>query len=119
MFAIYLYLRYPGERLVSFLAFSACAALLLSIFAVVIFPSVGIDAFQQDAWRGIFGQRNNCAAVCCSFLVLELHFRPHALFEQCMRGSIFFLSAVFIVMSGSRTGWNLAALAVFSPAACV
>ncbi len=112
LFAIYLYLRYPGERLVSFLAFSACAALLLSIFVVVIFPSVGIDAFQQDAWRGIFGQRNNCAAVCCLFLVLGLHFRPHALFEQCMRGSILFLSAVFIVMSGSRTGWILAALAV-------
>jgi exopolysaccharide production protein ExoQ len=112
LFAIYLYLRYPGERLVSFLAFTACAALLLSIFAVIALPGVGIDTIQDNAWRGIFGQRNNCAAVCCLFLVLGLHYRARALVEQLMRTSILFLSAVFIVMSGSRTGWIITAFAL-------
>jgi exopolysaccharide production protein ExoQ len=112
LFAVYLCLRYPGERLVSYLTFAASIALLLSIGVAMAFPSVGIDAFQQDAWRGIFDQRNNCAAVCVLFLVVGLHYRPRALTERLMRESVVFLSAVFIVMSGSRTGWILTLLAL-------
>lgn len=112
LFAIYLYLRYPGSRLVSFLAFVACIALLLCALAVVAFPTVGIDAFQQGAWRGIFGQRNNCAEVCTLFLAVGLHTPVRGLAEQIIRGSVIFLSLVFIVMSGSRTGWLLAVLAL-------
>jgi exopolysaccharide production protein ExoQ len=112
LFAIYLYVRYPGQRMVSFLTFAASIALLLSALAVIAFPGVGIDAFQQDAWRGVFGQRNNCATVCSLFLALALHCRPRGLTERITRGSVLFLSVVFIVMSGSRTGWIVAALAV-------
>jgi O-antigen ligase len=112
LFALYLYLRYPGERLISFLTFAAAISLLLSIFAVIVFPSIGIDAFQQNSWRGIFGQRNNCAAVCTLFLVLGLHYRARVFTEYVTRGIVLFLSALFILMSGSRTGWILAALAL-------
>jgi len=112
LFALYLYLRYPGERLISFLTFAAAISLLLSIFVVIVFPSIGIDGFQQDSWRGIFGQRNNCAAVCTLFLVLGLHYRARVFTEHLTRGIVLFLSALFILMSGSRTGWILAALAL-------
>lgn len=112
LFAVYLYLRYPGERIISFLTFTASISLLLSMLAVILFPSVGIDAFQQNSWRGIFGQRNNCAAVCTFFLVLGLHYRARAFAEHLMRGAVLLLSIIFIVMSGSRTGWLLAALGV-------
>lgn len=112
LFAMYLYLRYPGDRVVSFLTFAAFVSLVLCVVAVVAFPNVGIDAYQQDAWRGIFGQRNNCAAACALFLVLGLHVRAWGIVEKLMQGAVVFLSLVFIVMSGSRTGWVLTILAI-------
>ncbi len=112
LFAVYLYVRYPGERLVSFLTFAAAISLLMCAFAVVFFPSVGIDSFQEDAWRGVFGQRNNCAVICTFFFVLGLHYHARILTEYILRGTVLFLAAVFIVMSGSRTGWLLTALAL-------
>ena len=112
LFAIHLYVRYPGDRIVSFLSFSASVALLLCIFAVIAFPGIGIDAFQQNAWRGIFGQRNNCAAACALFLVVGLHTRTQELVEQLIRGSVIALSVLFIAMSGSRTGYILAIFAL-------
>jgi O-antigen ligase len=112
LFAIYLFVRYPGERVVSFLSFAAFVSLALCVLSVVVFPSVGIDSYQQDAWRGIFGQRNNCAATCTLFLVVGLHAPVRGLIEQLIRWSVVFLSLVFIVMSGSRTGWLVTALAI-------
>jgi exopolysaccharide production protein ExoQ len=111
LFAIFLCVRYPGDRLVSFLTLSAFVALMLCMLAVIAFPSVGIDAFQQDSWRGIFGQRNNCATACTLFLTVGLHTKTRGVIEQLLRASVIVLSLVFIVMSGSRTGFILAALA--------
>jgi exopolysaccharide production protein ExoQ len=112
LFAVYLYLRYPGRRLLAFLTFSAAISLLISLASVIFVPSVGIDSFQQDAWRGIFGQRNNCAVICVFFLLAALHYRSRILTERMMRGFVVVVAATFIVMSGSRTGWLLAALAL-------
>jgi exopolysaccharide production protein ExoQ len=111
LFAVYLFVRYPGERLVSFLSFAAAISLLMCAFAVVFVPSVGIDAYQQEAWRGVFGQRNNCAVICVCFIVVALHHRACVLDEHIVRWTVFILASVFIVMSGSRTGWALTALA--------
>jgi len=111
LFAVYLYVRYPGRRLVEFLTFAAAVSLLISIFLVIAVPRIGIDAFQQDSWRGIFGQRNNCAAVCALYLVLALHDRTRTFAGQVFRAIVIVLSLVFIVMSGSRTGWALTLLA--------
>ena len=112
LFAIYLYVRFPGDRILSFLSFAASVALLLCLFVVIAFPGVGIDAFQQNAWRGIFGQRNNCAAACTLFLVVGLHSRTQGLVEKLIRGSVIILSFVFIAMSGSRTGYILTIFAL-------
>jgi O-antigen ligase len=112
LFAVYLYKRYPGERIVSFLAFAAFVSLACCVLSVTVFPSVGIDPRQQDAWRGIFGQRNNCAVACSLFLAVGLHARTRGLIDQLMRGSTIVLSLVFIVMSGSKQGWILAALTI-------
>ena len=40
LFAVYLYVRYPGERLISFVTFAAAIALLMCAFAVVFVPVV-------------------------------------------------------------------------------
>jgi exopolysaccharide production protein ExoQ len=112
LFAVYLYLHFPGSRIVSFLTFVAFISLFLCAISVVAFPAIGIDSFQQNAWRGIFGQRNNCAAACTFFLAVALHAQTRGLIERIIRSSVILLSLIFIVMSGSRTGWLLAALAV-------
>lgn len=112
LFAMYLYLRYPGERILSLLTFGAFVSLCLCALAVIAFPSIGIDAFQDNAWRGIFAQRNVCAAICTLFLALGLHYQARGLSSQLIRGSVLFLSVLFIIMSGSRTGWILATLAL-------
>lgn len=112
LFAICLYLRYPGERIVSFLTLGASVSLFLCLLSVLVFPSVGIDAFQQDAWRGIFGQRNYCAAACTLFLVVALHARAHGIVERMIQWSVLILAPVFVVMSASRAGWIIALFAV-------
>lgn len=112
LFALYLYLRYSKSRLISFLLFGAFVALVICVLSVTVFPTVGIDPRQGDAWRGMFGQRNNCAIACVLFLVVALHARSGGLADQLMRGSVILLSLLFIVMSGSRQGWLLAALTI-------
>ena len=112
LFAVYIYVKYPGEKLVSYLSFAAFISLCLCLITVIAFPSIGIDAEQADAWRGIFGQRNNCAAACTLFMVVGLHWQAWGLSQRLMRGAVIFLSLAFIVMSGSRTGWIVAAIAL-------
>jgi O-antigen ligase len=112
LFAVYLYVRYPGRRMIEFLTLAAAISLLISIFLVIFVPSSGIDEFQQGAWRGVFDQRNNCAVVCTLFLVVALHYRARFLGEHIVRGTVLLLAPLFIVMSGSRTGWVLTALAL-------
>ena len=112
LFVAYLYVRYPAERLLWFMTLSAAVSLILSAMAVVFFPSIGIDAYQQNAWRGILWQRNNCATACVFYLVIGLQYRARVPLEYTLRGIVLLLSLVFIVMSGSRTGWGLAVFAL-------
>jgi exopolysaccharide production protein ExoQ len=112
LFALHVLSRYPGGRIISFLNILAFVSLSLCVISVVAFPGVGIDAYQQDAWRGIFGQRNNCAAICVLFLIVALHAYTRDAVEQLIRSVNILLSLVFIVMSGSRTGWIVAAIAI-------
>jgi exopolysaccharide production protein ExoQ len=112
LFAIYLYARYPKDTLLLFLTGGAAICLLLSLLAVIFLPSVGIDPYQQDAWRGLFFQKNNCATICTFFFVLGLHLKPTSLSERMLRFLVIALALLFVVMSGSRTGWILSLLAL-------
>jgi exopolysaccharide production protein ExoQ len=112
LFAIYLYARYPKDTLLLFLTGGAAICLLLSLLAVILLPSVGIDAYQQDAWRGVFSQKNNCATVCTLFFALAVHLKPRSISERMLRFLVIALSILFVVMSGSRTGWVLSLLAL-------
>jgi O-antigen ligase len=112
LFAIYLYVRYPKDTLLLFLTGGAAICLLLSLLAVVFMPSLGIDPYQQDAWRGLFFQKNNCATICTLFFVLGLHLKPTSISERMLRFLVIVLAILFVVMSGSRTGWVLSLLAL-------
>lgn len=112
LFAVYLYVRYPGTRLLEFLMFGAVLALIASIFLVAFVPAVGMDPYQNNGWRGVFGHKNNCSAVCTLFLVLALHRRPCSFSGSLQRWTVLLLSTVLIVMSGSRTGWVMTLVAL-------
>ena len=111
LFAVYLYARYPKDTLLVFLTGGAAICLLLSLIAVIFVPSIGIDAYQQDAWRGLFSQKNNCATLCTLFFVLAVHLKPTSISERLLRFMVIALAILFVVMSGSRTGWILSLLA--------
>jgi O-antigen ligase len=112
LFAIYLYVRYPKDSLLLFLTGGAAICLVLSLLAVIFMPSLGTDPYQQDAWRGLFSQRNNCATVCTLFFALAVHLKPTSIGERMLRFLVIALAILFIVMSGSRTGWILSLLAL-------
>lgn len=112
LFAVFLYVRFPGDQLISFLGGLALLALLASAFAVVFFPSIGLDPLQQDSWRGVFAQRINCSVHCTCFLVIGLHYRAQRLTQHVLRAAILLLALLFIVMSASLTGWLIATFAV-------
>jgi O-antigen ligase len=112
LFAVFLYVRFPGDQLISFLAGVAGFALLACVFVVVFFPNIGIDLLQQDSWRGVFAQHINCAVHCICFLVIGLHYRARHFTEYVLRATVLFLALLFIVMSGSRTGWLVTAFAL-------
>lgn len=112
LFAIYLYARYPKDTLLVFLTGGAAIAVLLSLLAVIFMPSLGTDPYQQDAWRGLFSQKNNCATVCTLFFALAVHLKPTSISERMLRFMVIALAILFIVMSGSRTGWILSLLAL-------
>jgi O-antigen ligase len=112
LFAVYLYVRFPGDQLISFLTGAAAVALLACTFVVVFFPNIGVDALQEDSWRGVFSQRNNCAVYCVCFLVIGLHYRARHLAQYFLRATVLLLALLFIVMSGSRTGWLVTVFAV-------
>ena len=109
VFAVFLYVRFRGDQLICFLAGVAALALLACVFTVVFFPRIGIDSLQQDSWRGVFSQRNNCAVHCVCFFVIGLHYRARHLSGHVLRVTVLLLALLFIVMSGSRTGWLLTA----------
>jgi O-antigen ligase len=75
-------------------------------------PSLGTDPYQQDAWRGIFYQKNNCATICTFFLVLALNLKARSISQRMLRFLVIPLATLFVVMSGSRTGWILSLLAL-------
>jgi exopolysaccharide production protein ExoQ len=112
LFAIYLYARYPKDTLLVFLTGGAAICLLLSLLAVIFLPSLGIDPYQQEAWRGLFYQKNNCATICTLFFVLAVHLKPTSITERIVRFLVIALAILFVVMSGSRTGWILSLLAL-------
>jgi exopolysaccharide production protein ExoQ len=112
LFAFYIYLKYPREKVLLLLNLGAFIILLLCVLSVTAFPNVGIDPYHEDAWRAVFGQRNTCAVNCTLFLTLGLHMEARGVVERCMKMSVIVLSTFFTFMSASRTGWLLAVLAI-------
>ena len=109
--ACYMCVFLRGKRLMEMIVFTGFIILTLSVLALFI-HGVGIDTYQQNAWRGVFGQRNICGAACVWFLLSAAHYRPTQFIAKAMKLSVYLLGSVFLVMAGSRTAWELSCVAI-------
>lgn len=110
--AMFISVRFSRNRQLELLVFAGTVALCASWLAVFVFPSVGIDAYQNNAWRGIFSRHNNCAAAALLFGICAYYYKTRSLTGVVLRYFVLGSGLIFVVMSQSRTGWGLTMVAV-------
>jgi O-antigen ligase len=114
LFAIYVATQFSLQKQFELIMLVGAVALPVSIALAVFVPSLGKDAL---AWRGIFGHKQNCSAVCTLWLVTALHWHTSGVYQRIFRAIYVFMCFTLIVMSQSRTGWALTLVALFLSAA--
>ena len=110
--ALYLSVRLTRNQQLELLVFAGAVALLSSWLAVFVFPSVGVDGYQNNAWRGIFSRHNNCAAAALFFCISAYYYKTRSLAGVVLKYFVLGSGLVFVVMSESRTGWGLTVIAL-------
>lgn len=109
LFAIYVADRLSFQRQFELIILVGAIALPASIALALFVPSVGAS---EAGWRGIFGHKQNCAAVSTFWLITALHWSCSGIFQKMFRALYVLMAVVLIVMSQSRTGWALALVAL-------
>ena len=105
---------YDADGVLDLIMLTGVIAVPLSLLVSVLVPSIGSTS---SGWRGIFSHKQQCAAVGTILLVTAIHWLPRSQLQRVLRGPYILLCIVMIGMSGSRTGWLLAAIALFLSAA--
>lgn len=114
LFAIYVASRLSFQRQFELIMLVGAIALPVSIVLALCVPSVGTS---EAGWRGIFGHKQNCAAVSTFWLITALHWKCSGVYQKMFRPLYIVMCGVLIVMSQSRTGWALALVALLLSAA--
>jgi exopolysaccharide production protein ExoQ len=109
LFALYIASCFDTSGQFELLMLAGGVALLLSLALVVLAPGLGAPGKN---WRGIFGHKQNCSAVCTLLLVTAIHWRPTGFSQRAFRAFYALMSLAMIIMSQSRTGWALALIAI-------
>ncbi len=109
VFALYVGTRFNFREQFELIMLVGAVALPLSIVLALFVPSLGAG---EMGWRGIFGHKQNCAAVCMLWLVTALHWRCSGIYQKIFRLMYILMCCALIVMSGSRTGWALTLVAL-------
>lgn len=109
LFAIYVGTRFNVQRQFELIMLTGAVALPISIALVLFVPSIGASA---AGWRGLFGHKQNCAAVCMLWLITALHWRCSGIYQKIFKVVYILMCGVMIVMSHSRTGWALTLIAL-------
>jgi O-antigen ligase len=109
-FALYVGSTFGARAQLELLMLTAGIALPLSIALALVVPNVGAPG---HAWCGIFAHKQNCAAVATLLLVTALHWHASGTLQRVFRVSCAAMCCTLIVMSQSRTGWELALFALF------
>jgi exopolysaccharide production protein ExoQ len=111
LFAFYLSGRFSPQRLLQILLVVGTVGLTLSIALSVFIPKYGVDTtIGNNAWRGIYGSKNSCAAMTTFFLAGAFYAPTPTLLARLWRGAYVCLSLVLILMSRSATSAVLVAL---------
>jgi O-antigen ligase len=114
VFAIYVASRLSFQRQFELIMLIGAIALPASIALALLVPSMGAT---EAGWRGIFGHKQNCAAVSTFWLITAVHWKCSGLYQKFFRSINIVMCAVLIVMSQSRTGWALVLVALLLSAA--
>jgi exopolysaccharide production protein ExoQ len=109
IFTICIAAEFSFERQVELIVLAGAVALPLSIVLAVLAPSVGA---ASAGWRGVFGHKQNCAAVSTFWLITALHWKAQGFHRRLTKTLYIVMCIVLIVMSQSRTGWLLALVAL-------
>ena len=109
VFTICIAAEFKFQRQVELIMMVGAVALPLSILLATLAPSIG---GSSTGWRGVFGHKQNCAAVSTLWLITALHWRCHGFHRQVFKTLYIMMCVVLIAMSQSRTGWMLALVAV-------
>lgn len=109
LFTIYLAGRLSFQRQLELIMLVGAIALPLSIALALFVPSIGATG---AGWRGIFGHKQNCAAVSTFWLITALHWKSSGISQKIVRALYILMCVVLIVKSQSRTGWALALVAL-------
>jgi O-antigen ligase len=96
------------RRMELFMVVGAIAA-GLSILAVIVWPSRGLDSMHGGAWQGIFYSKNHCARMMVFFLTPALHINGHRRNWSATQIAYVVLILTVVLMSRSATGILLAA----------
>jgi exopolysaccharide production protein ExoQ len=114
LFALYVGDTFSFQEQFELIMLVAAVALPLSIALALFVPSMGAS---EAGWRGIFGHKQNCAAVSTLWLVTALHWKGSGIYQKMFRVGCVLMCVVLIIMSASRTGWALALAALSISAA--
>jgi exopolysaccharide production protein ExoQ len=109
VFTICIAAEFKFQRQVELIIMVGAVALPISILLAILAPSIG---GSSAGWRGLFGHKQNCAAVSTLWLVTALHWRSNGFRRQLLKTLYIMMCIVLIAMSQSRTGWLLAFVAV-------
>jgi exopolysaccharide production protein ExoQ len=113
LFGVYLTYKFTPERQLELFLFVGWVSILLSLVAVVAYPSAGIAlSYGTGAWRGIWVQKNHCGEIMTLLLYPAFCIKPRNASQKAALFAYGLLGTVLIVMSQSRTAWILWALSL-------
>jgi len=105
LFGLYFATRFPIRRQLSILRISMLALAFSTVFLVICFPRLGLDASAGHHldWQGVFTQKNACGRV--MVLATAAVLADWRFSAVRLSSLLFFLFLVF--MSGSRGAWAI------------
>jgi exopolysaccharide production protein ExoQ len=109
VFCLYVGTQFSFKRQFELIMLVGAVALPVSIALALFIPSLGASS---AGWRGVFGHKQNCAAVCMLWLITALHWKCSGIYQKIFRLMYIVMCLVMIAMSQSRTGWVLTLVAL-------
>lgn len=109
LFVFYLVHTFSAWELGQIIVIGGIGAGLLGIAASLLFPGIGLDAVNGNAWQGVFRSKNGCAQVMLFFLTPALSLRFSSQLMRLLCWMLVVLALVLIVMANAKTSWILTA----------